>query len=148
MRTSCRFAVAVQVLTILAYKQGEPVTSSLLAASVNTNPVVIRRLLRILQEAGFVETRKGASLGSRLSQTPQRIDLAQIYRAVESDEPFRLPVRRREHPCPMGNCIQAALTQVFAATEKAMERELAKTNLAHILALVDQTCGQSRSAKR
>ena len=148
MRTSCRFAVAVQVLTILAYKQGEPVTSTLLAASVNTNPVVIRRLLRTLQAAGFVETRKGASLGSRLSQAPQRIDLAQIYRVVETAEPFKLPAKREHHPCPMGNCIQAALTQVFAATEKAMDRELAKTNLAHILALVDQTCGQSRSAKR
>ena len=148
MRTSCRFAVAVQVLTILAYKEGEQVTSTLLAASVNTNPVVIRRLLRILQEAGFVETRKGASVGSRLAQAPQRIDLAQIYRAVETAEPFKLPVKRPNHTCAMGNCIQTALIQVFAATEAAMERELAKTNLAHILALVDKTCGQSRAQKR
>ena len=148
MRTSCRFAVAVQVLTILAYKEGEPVTSTLLAASVNTNPVVIRRLLRILQDAGFVTTRKGASLGSSLSQAPQRIDLAQIYRAVETDEPFKLPVKRANHACPMGNCIQKALTQVFTATETAMERELAKTNLAHILSLVDQSCGQSKGARR
>jgi hypothetical protein len=37
---------------------------------------------------------------------------------------------------------------VFAATEAAMERELAKTNLAHILALVDKSCGQSKGARR
>jgi Rrf2 family protein len=148
MRTSCRFAVAVQVLTLLAYKQGEPVTSACLAASVNTNPVVIRRLLRVLQEAGFVTTRKGASLGSRLCQAPERIDLSQIYLAVETTEPFRLPAKRRDNPCVMGNCIQTALIQVFAATEKAMERELAKTNLAHILALVDKRCGQNRAKAR
>jgi DNA-binding IscR family transcriptional regulator len=136
--------VAVQVLTILAYKQGEQVTSTLLAASVNTNPVVIRRLLRVLQHAGFVETRKGASVGSRLCQEPRRIDLAQIYRAVETTEPFRLPVKRGNHDCAMGTCIQSALIQIFAATEIAMERELAKTNLGHILALMDKTCGQNR----
>ena len=45
VRTSCRFAVAVHVLAVLAYKEGEAVTSALLASSVNTNPVVIRRLL-------------------------------------------------------------------------------------------------------
>lgn len=148
MRTSCRFAVAVQVLTVLAYKDGAPVTSSLLADSVNTNPVVIRRLLRILQGAGFVETRKGASLGSRLAQRPERIDLAQIYRAVETAEPFKLPVRRPSHACPVGNCIQTALTHVFTATEAALERELAKTTLAGILELVHQSCGQSKSGKR
>ena len=144
MRTSCRFAVAVQVLTILAYKQGEQVTSTLLAASVNTNPVVIRRLLLVLQMAGFVETRKGASVGSRLRLPPQRIDLAQIYRAVETVEPFKLPQRNPNSPCAVGHCIQAALVQVFAATETALERELAKTNLAHILALVEKSCGQNR----
>jgi Rrf2 family protein len=148
MRTNCRFAVAVQVLTVLAHKQGAQVTSSLLAASVNTNPVVIRRLLRVLQEAGFVETRKGASVGSRLAQAPQRIDLAQIYRAVETNKYFKLPVKRPNQTCPVGNCIQMALVQVFSATETALERELAKTNLAHILELVEKSCGQSKQDKR
>jgi Rrf2 family protein len=148
MRASCRFAVAVQVLTILAYKQGEQVSSSLLAASVNTNPVVIRRLLRVLQEAGFIETRKGPNAGSRLCQPPQRLDLAQIYRAVETAEPFTLPVKRPNQDCPVGHCIQAALTQVFTATETALERELAKTNLAQILALVDKSCNQTKNGRR
>jgi Rrf2 family protein len=144
MRTSCRFAVAVQVLTILAYKQGGQVSSSLLAASVNTNPVVIRRLLRVLQEAGLIETRKGPNAGSRLRLPPQRIDLARIYRAVETAEPFTLPVKRPNPKCPVGQCIQAALIQVFTATEAALERELAKTNLAHILTLVEKTCTQTK----
>ena len=68
MRTSCRFAMAVHVLAVLAYKDGDRVTSSLLAGSVNTNPVVIRRLLLALQRAKLVETRKGAGLGSRLPE--------------------------------------------------------------------------------
>jgi Rrf2 family protein len=144
MRASCRFAVAVQVLTILAYKQGEQVSSSLLAASVNTNPVVIRRLLRVLQEGGFIETRKGPSAGSRLSQPPERIDLAQIYRAVETAEPFTLPLKLPNQDCPVGHCIQAALAEVFTATETALERELARTTLAHILTLVRKSCQETK----
>ena len=73
--------MAVHVLAVLAYKEGEAVTSGLLASSVNTNPVVIRRLLLALQAAGFIETRKGAGLGSRLARAPGRISLAEVYRA-------------------------------------------------------------------
>lgn len=135
--------MAVQVLTVLAYKAGTPVTSALLAASVNTNPVVIRRLLLVLQASGFVETRKGASLGSRLALPPGQIDLAQIYRAVETAEPFKLPLKQPNPECPVGHCIQKALGEVFAATEAALERELAKTNLAQILTLVEKSCGQN-----
>ncbi|MCI0538250.1 MAG: Rrf2 family transcriptional regulator [Verrucomicrobiales bacterium] len=146
MRTSCRFAVAVHVLAVLAYKAGEPVTSRRLAASVNTNPVVIRRLLLTLREAGFIETRKGAGFGSRLNRTPARINLSEVYRAVETDEPFALPAKRPNQGCPVGQCIQATLEGVFASAEAALERELAKTNLADVLELVKTSCLPARRA--
>jgi len=144
MRTSCRFAVAVHVLAVLAYKEGEAVTSVLLAASVNTNPVVIRRLLLLLQVAGFIETRKGAGAGSRLSRAPGRITLAEVYQAVETDEPFASHSKRPNQACPVGNCIQAALEKVFAAAEDALQQELAKTSLADILESVQASCSRSR----
>src|SRR5437870_12962868 len=100
MRTSCRFAMAVHVLAVLAYKEGDPVTSALLAAGVNTNPVVIRRLLLALQRAKLVETRKGVGLGSRLSRSPARINLAQVFRAFEAEESSAVPSRRPNHACP------------------------------------------------
>jgi DNA-binding IscR family transcriptional regulator len=55
--------MAVHVLAVLAYKEGDPVTSARLAASINTNPVIVRRLLLSLQRARLVETRKGAGSG-------------------------------------------------------------------------------------
>ena len=48
--------MAVHVLAVLAYKEGDPVTSAMLAGSINTNPVIIRRLLLALQRAKLVET--------------------------------------------------------------------------------------------
>ncbi len=67
MRTSCRFAMAVHVLAILAYKEGDRVTSASLAGSINTHPVIVRRLLQSLKTARLVDTCKGAGAGSRLS---------------------------------------------------------------------------------
>src|ERR1043166_2509686 len=100
MRTSCRFAMAVHLLTVLAYKDGDRVTSTLLAASVNTNPVIIRRLLLVLQRAKLIDTRKGAGTGSRLSRSPARINLAQVYRAVEETQPFAIPSKKPNVACP------------------------------------------------
>ena len=109
--------MAVHVLAVLAYKEGDRVTSAMLAASVNTNPVIVRRLLLSLQRARLVETRKGAGFGSRLSRSPGRINLAEVYRAVEDVEPFARPARKANTACPVGHCIRETLTKVFASAE-------------------------------
>ena len=142
VRTSCRFAVAVHVLAVLAYREGETVTSALLASSVNTNPVVIRRLLLLLQAGGFIETRKGAGAGSRLSRAPARITLADVYQAVETDEAFASHSKRPNQACPVGSCIQTALKKIFASAEAALQKELARTSLADLLDTVKASCAR------
>ena len=133
MRTSCRFAMAVHVLAVLAYKEGDRVTSALLAGSINTNRVIVRRLLLALQKARLVDTCKGAGSGSRLSRSPRRINLAEVYRAVEAVEPFASPSRKPNAACPVGHCIRETLQEVFASAENALERDLAKTTLAGVI---------------
>ena len=128
--------MAVHVLAVLAYKEGDRVTSALLASSVNTNPVIIRRLLLELQRAQLVDTRKGAGSGSRLSRSPGRINLAQVYRAVEEAEPFATPSKKPNAACPVGHCIREMLGQVFLSARSALEQDLEKTTLADILETV------------
>lgn len=138
----------MHVLAVLAYKEGEAVTSARLAGSVNTNPVVIRRLLLLLQAAGFIETHKGAGAGSRLSRAPGRITLAAVYHAVETDEPFTAHSKQPNKACPVGNCIQAALENVFTSAETALQRELAKTSLSDILKSVHRYCASSGKGQK
>src|SRR5271170_3158546 len=106
MKTSCRFAMAVHVLAVLAYQEGDRVTSTSLAGSINTNPVIVRRLLLALQRAKLVDTCKGAGSGSRLNYSPKRINMAQIYRAVEAAEAFTTPARAPNADCPVGHCMR------------------------------------------
>ena len=133
MRTSCRFAMAVHVLAVLAYHEGDRVTSACLAGSVNTNPVIVRRLLLALQKAKLVETCKGAGSGSRLSRSPRRINMAEIYQSVEESESFAKPSRKPNADCPVGQCILDALSKVFDSAQIAMQRDLAKTTLADVI---------------
>ncbi|HEX8852924.1 MAG TPA: Rrf2 family transcriptional regulator, partial [Pyrinomonadaceae bacterium] len=82
MSANSRFAVAVHALTLLAWAGEEPVKSEYLACSVNTNPVVIRRILCALARAGLVTSQTGASGGSRLARPAAEITLREVYRAV------------------------------------------------------------------
>jgi len=133
MRHDARFATAVHVLAVLAFKDGDPVSSQFLSASVNTNPVIIRRLLLALQAARLVETRKGPRAGSRLSRSAAHITLAEVYRAVCRGGVFGLPGRKPNRRCPVGHCICGILRQVFASAQGALERDLARTTLAGVL---------------
>src|SRR6185436_14305093 len=83
MTGNSRFAVSVHMLAYLAYRQGAAVPSAEIASSVDTNPVVIRRLLSALVKARLVNAQKGAAGGFSLASTPANISLLDIYRAVE-----------------------------------------------------------------
>jgi len=133
------------VLTVLAYKEGDRVTSAFLAGSVNTNPVIIRRLLLALQRARLVETCKGAGAGSRLSRAPGRINLAEIYRAVELSELFARPSRKPNDACPVGHCMREALARIFASAHGALERDLERTTLAGLIETVRRSTGTALS---
>lgn len=147
MRTSCRFAMAVHVLTLLAYKEGDRVSSSYLAGSINTNPVIVRRLLLALQRAKLVDTAKGAGSGSRLNCSPKRIDMAQVYRAVEAAEAFKTPTRKPKADCPVGQCMKEELEKIFKSAENAMEQDLGKTTLADVIEVVKASCGCSEKTE-
>ena len=139
--------MAVHVLAVLAYKEGDPVTSSLLAGSVNTNPVIIRRLLLTFKRARLIDTRKGAGAGSRLTRSPQRINLAEIYRAVENHDAFSSPSKKPDAGCPVGHCIRKTLEKVFASAENALERDLEKTTLADVVQAAKETCLEAEKAR-
>ena len=139
--------MAVHVLAVLAYKEGDRVTSALLAHSVNTNPVIIRRLLLALQRARLVETGKGAGSGSRLSRSPGRINLAEVYRAVEASEAFGKPSRKPNAACPVGHCIRETLENIFASAQSALEQDLEKTTLANVIETVKASCLQRPRAR-
>src|SRR5271166_34715 len=90
MSRSSRFVVATHVLSLLAFGEGEAMTSEYIAGSVNTNPVVVRRILALLVKAGLVGSQEGAGGGVRLAKPAHSINLRDVYVAVEPDPLFAL----------------------------------------------------------
>ena len=133
MTRSSRFATAVHILTLLAAEQDEAVTSNYVAGSVNTNPVVIRRLLRMLADAGLVNSIPGSTGGSRLARSPAKITLLDAYAAVESGELFGEHSQQPNPKCPVGRNIVDVLAPRMQAAEAAAAASLRKTTIADLI---------------
>ena len=131
---SSKLTVGVHILTLLAMTPDQARTSEYLAGSVNTNPVVIRRLLGLLRETGIVESQGGVGGGWRLKVPADRITLLDILRAVEPKGEAIALHRSDPNPlCPVGRNIQGVLTGVYGKVERLMDDELARTTVASIL---------------
>ena len=63
-----RFATAVHIMTLLAKSPQEWLTSDWMASSINVNPVIIRKEISVLREAGLIISRQGKEGGSQLKK--------------------------------------------------------------------------------
>lgn len=130
MSISTKFPVAVHVLSILSLNRQTTIYSDYIAASVNTNPVVIRRIVGLLKKAGLVESAPGMG-GITLLKEPQEITLYDIYNAVSVKDKQLFSLHQDTNPeCVVGKNIQQSLVGVMRTAEEAMEDELKKTTLA------------------
>ncbi len=142
---SSKLSVGIHILTIFALKPKEPLTSEFIACSVNTNPVVIRRLLGSLRTAGIVDSRTGVGGGWTLLVDPVGITLLDILRAVEpQDEIFALHRAEPNPECPCGQYIQGVLTEVYDKVQDGMTRQLAGITIACITGKIRERMGASR----
>ncbi|MCX8108341.1 MAG: Rrf2 family transcriptional regulator, partial [Verrucomicrobiae bacterium] len=103
------------------------VTSAFIARSVNTNPVVIRRLLALLRQAGLVKSQPGIAGGWQLSAKPDKITLGMVYRAVRPRTVFDMHGQHPNLLCPVGRNVQRVLQLYYQRAEASMEAELDRT---------------------
>ena len=138
MLSSSRFVVASHVMTLLAMNAGKgPLCSSTIAHSVETNPVVIRRLMSELESAGLVASTSGRAGGFLLTKPANEISLASIYNAVEDEQMFRMHRESNEPGCEVARAILCALMPRLAEASKAMTEKLGGTMLNQIVPLME-----------
>jgi len=137
MSSNSRFAVATHVLTSLALAEragGGRLTSEELAASINTSPVVVRRIIGRLRAAGLVVAQTGRGGGAALARPPAKITLRDVYRAVDEPGLFAMNPKAPNPSCDVSCRMKDVLGPVFADAERAVEARLGKIRLT---ALVD-----------
>jgi len=132
MAMSTKLSVAIHILSLIEMGPPAQVTSDYIAASVNTNPVVVRRLMSQLKKAGLIHSKRGSS-ENYLLKSPSAISLYDIYAAVELDRDI-FNVHQDPNPnCAVGAHIQAVLEADFAKVQQAMEQELQQLSLADVI---------------
>ena len=137
MLSSSRFIVAIHALSVLARYTGKgPVCSALVAQSVHTNPVVIRRLMTELERARLVRSVAGRSGGFELERSAAEITLADVYHAVEDENVFRMHKSDPNSECPVAAQLGKILNGPLRAAECALHSSLAKTTLNDVAAAV------------
>lgn len=144
MPGNSRFAVSLHILAYLVYRAGAAVPSAEIAASVDTNPVVIRRLLSALAKAGLVTAQKGAAGGFAITSPPDSITLLDVYRAVEPEPDNGLRNFSPNHECPVGAKIEHILQRIFGQAQAGMEAELGHVTLAEMHAQLLALCPPTR----
>ena len=137
MAATSRFAIATHLCTSLALEAEKghgSATSEYLASSVNTHPVVIRRLLGQLAKAELVSTCPGKNGGFGLARPANKITLWDIYLAIGA-EPIFAPNPHAVNPnCPVSRHMRQALDPVMLGAEEALKHELSRRKLSMLAA--------------
>ena len=147
MNTSSRFAFAVHVLALLSLQEGTPLSSDMIAGSVNTNPALIRRLLTMLAEAGLTTSQLGAGGGAVFGRTPEKISLLDTYQGMGAAQLFALHREEPNPACMVGRNIQVVLRGIIDEAQQAMEASLARRTLADATADLERA-ERARERKR
>ena len=137
MSDSQRFPVAAHALAYMAHKGATTpetaVSSALLAASMPTNPVVVRRVTTMLAKAGLIATRPGANGGCWLLKPPEAIGLDVVLRAVNGCAHLGCPPPGATG-CPVGERIPRAVSSAIKAADQAAAERLSHITVSHLLA--------------
>lgn len=110
-----------------------PVTSTFLAGSIGTSPVMVRTIMGMLKQAGIINSSKGKT-GITLARPLEQITLLDLWRAVDQSDADSL-FHFHESPCPqcpVGGNIHAALDDRLEAAQQALESQLQRTTLADV----------------
>ena len=131
-------APAAHIVSFVRYAShgGVLVTSDEIAGVLNTNPVVIRRLLAQLRRAGLVISIRGKAGGYQLQRPATEISLLDAFLAVAGDQVdfFALAHRNNRPGCsPIANSLQESLQPVFAQSLARLQQDLSGHSIAQVL---------------
>ena len=129
VRRDSRLSGVLHVLLHMA-QQGGPVTSEVLAKSMDTNPVVIRRIMAGLRDQGYVCSEKGHGGGWTLACDLAKVTLRDIYSALGGPNLLAIGNRTEAPGCLVEEAVNAALNKSFQDAEALLLARLGEVTLA------------------
>ncbi len=134
MRQGSKLFVALHILAHLAATGDRPLTSERMAAHLRTNPVVIRRSLAGLREAGIVASVKGHGGGWTLARPAAAISLGSVYTVLGERGELMPRLEPDPHGCQIDAAVRNALDGFYAEADALLQRRLDAITLADLTA--------------
>lgn len=133
MKRDSRLSGVLHVLLHMAEHEG-PMTSETLAKAMQTNPVVIRRVMAGLREAGYVRSEKGHGGGWTLACDLGAVTLRDIYNALGHPSLLAIGNRTESPGCLVEQAVNAALSDAFRDAEALLLARFETVTLAALSA--------------
>jgi DNA-binding IscR family transcriptional regulator len=121
----------LHLLIHMARAEG-PLTSEAAAAMLNTNPVVVRRTMSGLREAGYVSSVKGHGGGWSLTRGLESITMLDVHRALGENRIFALGPANPAPDCLVEQAVNGTLEDALRQAEAVLLRRLSEVTLAEI----------------
>lgn len=132
MKRNSRLSLALHTLSHMASEPDRVRTSAEIAQHAGTNPVVVRRVLGRLREAGLLTSEKGHAGGWKLALPPAQITLADAYLAL--DERMIASDQTEDAPhCSVEHALQERVSGILNEVEQALVQKLSETSIKAIL---------------
>jgi len=131
MKRNSQLSGVLHVLLHMAERE-EPVTSEMLAKAMQTNPVVIRRIMAGLRDAGYVRSEKGHGGGWKLTKSLDQISLLDVYEALKRPELFCLVSASDHAGCLVEISVNEALDDARREAEALLLSRFATLKLSDI----------------
>jgi Rrf2 family protein len=129
MKRSSRLSLALHALVHLHKQPDASMTSATLAQCLMTNPVVVRRALGELREAGLVASTKGHDGGWRLLRPAAEISLYQVYAAMGENFLIRTESDPGDGQCGIVRSVNAVMGEFIADAEALLAARLQRISL-------------------
>ena len=133
MRRDSKLSSVLHVLLHLAHSD-HPMTSEEMAGFLDTNPVLVRRVLAGLRERGYISSNRGHGGGWSITCDLARVTLRDVYDAVGAPPFFAMGNRSEKTDCLVEQVVNASLAQAFDEAEALLIRQLGHVTLADLSA--------------
>lgn len=133
MKRDSRLSAVLHALLHMAERQ-EPMTSETLGLCLGTNPVVVRRTMGMLRDAGLVGAARGHAGGWRITADLSKVSLCQLHEALGEPALFAMGNRHENPACLVEQVVNAALDEAFVDAEALLLERFASVSLADLAA--------------
>ncbi|KQR31891.1 Rrf2 family transcriptional regulator [Rhizobium sp. Leaf155] len=131
MRQDTRLSRVLHVL-IHMEKHEKPATSDAIAAMLQTNPVVVRRTMAGLRDAGYVTSEKGHGGGWVLARPLAEITLLDIHKALGNPDMFSIGLSGDNPACVIEQSVNVALADAMTEAQALLLSRFGKITLADL----------------